>query len=358
MRKTMVSAPFDRSRAAIEKLILAEIPQTAEEIDIEAHYTRSTMSLGKYVTLDWAHMADIGRLQQAIISYFQDATRRRPLNIIMFAEPGSGKSHFIRCLAQSIPSMKVMDVSFNMGTLQSMEDLVHPLESIRNLKVIDELPILFLDEFDGNPANYALLLPLLWDGELHIGHRDLKVGKVVIIMAGSDPEIKKFIQDGRRMEQEAMDRKEDAVPRKKLIDLLSRVNGGYFEIPDLDNRRADKVCLTISLLQERFGPDLELVPWALLRFIAFNRFRYGVRSIAHTIDLIPLEARTERAVSLQALNFPFGSVKELKSSSLVYHLIAEDGPDSIVEIWKEIVGCQALVHIHSEHEEDGEVRKA
>ncbi len=148
MRKTMVSAPFDKSRSAIEKVLLSEIPESKSEVDIQDHFMRSTATLGKYVTLDWAHVTDIGRLQRAIMDYFRDATRRRPLNIIMFAEPGSGKSHFIRCLAQSITSTKVADVSFNMGTLQGMEDLVHPLESVRNLKVIDELPVLFLDEFE------------------------------------------------------------------------------------------------------------------------------------------------------------------------------------------------------------------
>ena len=75
-------------------------------------------------------------------------------------------------------------VDYNMANLQSIEDLSQPLDAIRNLKVIDKLPILFLDEFDSDKRNYSLLLPLLWDGELHIGHSNLMLGKLVIILAG------------------------------------------------------------------------------------------------------------------------------------------------------------------------------
>ncbi|BBO66876.1 hypothetical protein DSCA_08060 [Desulfosarcina alkanivorans] len=79
---------------------------------------------------------------------------------------------------------------------------------------------------------------------------------------------------------------------KKLVDLLSRVNGGVVEIPQLDiskknrDRRIDKICLSISILKQKY-PYLEMVPWALLRFIAISKFRYGVRSIVHFLDFIP-----------------------------------------------------------------------
>ena len=64
------------------------------------------------------------------------------------------------------------------------DDFTKPLDAVRNLKVNDKLPLLFLDEFDCDDRNYPILLPLLWDGELQVGQRDLKVGKVVIILGG------------------------------------------------------------------------------------------------------------------------------------------------------------------------------
>jgi hypothetical protein len=103
----------------------------------------------------------------------------------------------------------------------------------------------------------------------------------------------------------------------KLVDLLSRINGGELEIPPLDlvsndrDRRADKVCLTISLLEARFGPSVELVPLSLLRFVATSSFRYGVRSLVHLIDLIdpfPSDSEKNTGIEPKQLRFPLSSI--------------------------------------------------
>jgi predicted AAA+ superfamily ATPase len=182
---------WDKSRDEIINAILTDTLNKNAEIDIEDDYRKSTVMLGDYVTLDWPHIQDIHKIRSTIIEYANDPSRRRPLNLIMVAQAGSGKSYFVNQLAKKISSTRVGAVSFNMSNLSNIDDLVQPLDAVRNMKVIDLLPILFLDEFDSNPSNFSLLLPLLWDGELHVGHRDLKLGKVVIILAGSDLEIKK-----------------------------------------------------------------------------------------------------------------------------------------------------------------------
>jgi len=241
-----------------------------------------------------------------------------------------------------------------MAIMQNLNDLIQPIEAVRNLKVVDQLPLLFLDEIDSDSQNYARLLPLMWDGEVSLGHRDLKLGKVVIIMTASNPDIKKVMKSAQSMQSEIESIKSD---QKKLVDLLSRVNGGIIEIPQLDkktkirDRRIDKVCLSISLLQRKFGANLEIVPWALLRFIAISRFRYGVRSISHLIDTIPGNIEIEETLNLEDFHLPLDSKGELMKSSLAYHLIAEDEPESIVETWKEISSVKTLVKFESEWEE-------
>ena len=113
----------------------------------------------------------------------------------------------------------------------------------------------------------------------------------------------------------------------KIVDLMSRINGGLFEIPDLDfqknnrDRRVDKICLTISLMQRRFGDKLCLVPWALLKFIGESKFRYGVRSIAQLIDLIPNSDKITDRITMDELNLPFTSSVVLKKSSIAYHIL-------------------------------------
>jgi hypothetical protein len=260
----------------------------------------------------------------------------------MHAEPGSGKSHFIKCLAGSSRfESRVAAVTFNMAGMRGLDDLIQPLDAVRNLKVLDKTPILFLDEFDSNPFNYPLLLPLLWDGEIHVGHRDLKTGKVIIILAASGKSINEAIKNARNMQNAT------AVEGPKIVDLLSRINGGEFSIPELDlvtenrDRRTDKVCIAISLLKQRYGETLQTAPWAFLHFVAHTKFRYGVRSLTHLIDLLPTLEPDSSILKLNTL--PLADVDRLKHSSLSYHLISEDGPTAVVDTWKNAAAFDATV---------------
>jgi len=341
---------YKQARQEIEDSILKDLPEL--EVNIEKPYNRSKLTLGEYVTLDWEHIADIIRLKKIIREYATDSTKKRPLNIIMLAEPGSGKSHFIKCIAQKMDSENISAVTYNMANIDSINDFIQPLESVRNLKVLDRLPILFLDEFESNTKYYSLLLPLLWDGELHIGHSDLKLGKVIIIMAGSGPKITDAMKTSKGMH------KQINLDNPKLADLLSRINGGELEIPSLDlekndrNRKVDKICIAIALIQQRFGRRITAVPWALLRFVADNYFRYGVRSITHLIDLIPKIDDDSIDLKLKDLNLSLNSVESLKKSSLIYHIISEDGPAEIIRNWEKIKESDVLVRFQSIPEEE------
>jgi hypothetical protein len=257
----------------------------------------------------------------------------------MIASSGAGKSHFIECLAARMANRDLRPITYNMAAMERSEDLIQPLDTARNLKVEDKLPLLFLDEFDASPKNYAVLLPLLWDGEIHLGHRDLKLGKLIIVLAGSKPNMPDMIEAARSMQTKEKIISEQHAETPKFIDFLSRINGGVINIPDLDivddnrDRPIDKVCIAIGLLLKRFGPDLSVIPRSLLRFIAITKFKYGVRSIASLIDFIP-NLKNTKIVTRKKLKLPFDKVIELKKSSLAYHLIDEDQAHGIIEKWK------------------------
>ena len=320
--------------------------------------------LSEYATLDDDHYLQIERLIQQIKLYLIDKSRKRPLNILMLASPGAGKSHFIKQLAKSMRDHSVRAVTFNMATMQSADDMAQPIDNLRNLKVDDQFPLLFLDEFDSDPARYAALLPLLWDGELQIGHRDLKLGKAVVVLAGSNPELPKTMAHSGTMRLDG-----GAVgefqPTGKLVDLLSHINGGIIEIPDLDlqtesrDRRIDKVCIAVSLLKARFGSDLSGIPRSLLRFIAHTNFRYGVRSIAHPIDIIdpgeiladassPRRKFSNKALSFNLNHLPMSSERSLQDSSLRLHLLDKDRGFGIVNRWKEYAADDTVVSLEDE----------
>lgn len=344
---------FEEARKVIVTKVV-ERSGTSKEIDLVDPYELSKKLLSSYVTLDFPHWRAVRHVRSVISRYAEDRTRSRPLNIMMQAEPGSGKSHLVKCLAQSLATQNASAVDYNLASLQSIEDLIQPLDTVRNLKVQDRLPILFLDEFDSDPARYPMLLPLLWDGELNIAHRNLKLGKLVVILAGSGQSIATAMASAKAMQAAA-------APDGKIVDLLSRINGGELEIPPLDlvasgrDRRADKVCLIISLVEARFGNGIELVPLSLLRFVATSSFRYGVRSLAHLVDLIEpfgKDLANEKEIRPKQLRLPLSNIAALRESSLAYHLFSADGPAAIIESWKTASTEESVVRIRSKADAD------
>jgi hypothetical protein len=335
---------------------VVEQPEDSTDLDLSGPYSLSTQLLGQYVTLDFDHWKSVRQIRSLISRYAEDRTRRRPLNIMMQAEPGSGKSHLVKSLARSLEQQNASAVDYNMASLQTLEDLLQPLDAVRNLKVQDKLPILFIDEFDSDPDRFPLLLPLLWDGELNVAHRNLKLGKLVVILAGSGKTISAAMAIAKTMQA-------GTAGEGKLVDLLSRINGGELEIPPLDlvtqdrDRRADKVCLTISLLEARFGTAIEVVPRSLLSFVARSSFRYGVRSLAHLVDFIdPFTNGAEgKELTTKQLRLPLTSVSALRASSLAYHVFSEDGPAAIVDCWKDASREEIKVRIREESKDEDDL---
>jgi hypothetical protein len=339
---------IETAKQEIHELIINSENPKKDEIDITSPIETSELALRSYVTLDSEHVKDIREILNKILLYSRDQTQRRPLNFLMFADPGSGKSHFVKCIAERLWNRNISAVVCNMATFQNYEDFLHPIEAVRNLKVQDKLPILFIDEFDSDNRNYAFLLPLLWEGQIQLANRELKLGKIVIILAASKPEVKKSITDSRKMERTTI-----TDTQGKLKDLISRINGGDFEIPSLElnrgkrDRRIDKICVAISLLKRRFDA-LELISWAFLKFIAITEFKYGVRSMTQLIDLIPQPESFKDTISADDLNLPLTTVTELKKSSLSYHIILPDddeGIDGVVKTWNKLIKNKTLVRI-------------
>jgi len=345
-------ATFKRAQETIDTVVTSENTSAIslrEQLLFILSRALSERTLAGYATLDYAHIRDIRDILGHIRRYSEDASQARPLNFLMLAAPGAGKSHFIKCIAKSLGTDNIGAVTYNMVGLERHEDLIPALDAARNLKVEDRLPLLFLDEFDVKPANYPLLLPLLWDGQITLGRQELKLGKVVIVLAGSDPQLPTVIDYARSLRPSRPEA--DSAP--KLIDLLSRINGKIIELPQLSDparathRYADKVCIAVNLLRQRLGNKLSHVSVAFLRFIARTEFRYGVRSMAHLIDLLPpSKAATELPIS--SIRLPFGDAGELKASSLAYHLTHDDQAHGVVKLWHELAANKTSLVVNSD----------
>ncbi|MEQ1907029.1 MAG: AAA family ATPase [Pirellulaceae bacterium] len=370
---------FAKFSSVLGKLVAKNPAEAREEarrqlakltIDSNAPYTEidtfrfalscvlSDRVLEGYSTLDEQHLADIGRLISSIESYIERKTQKRPLNFLMLASPGAGKSHFIECIAKRLGSKRIAAITFNMASMTNNDELVRPLDQARNAKVEDKIPLLFLDEFDSSTNNYGLLLPLLWDGAISLGQRDLKLGKVIIILAGSSPTLPEALDHAKSL------RSEIPLPsgtNSKVVDLFSRINGSVLRIPEYHNasrgidRRIDKVAIAANLLMRRFSETREMshmVPLAFFGFIATIKFRYDVRSIAHLIDLVNFKQVSDRSGRMlwvfEPSSIPLDSVHSLRNSSLVYHLIDDENhAHGVVDKWKTIYECRTMIPLRT-----------
>jgi len=298
-----------------------------------------------YATLDFDHVDDILDLIKSISLYIADEKRARPFNFMLKASPGEGKSHFIDCLAQKIADLR--PVSFNMTSMREVNDLVPVLDGARNATIEGKIPLIFLDEFDSDKRNYALLLPLLLDGQIVLGTRTFKIGRAVIALAGSTKTLFNVIDYAQGKD---VDWGQEKGPPDKSVDLISRINGGVIKIAPLDEREVDKICVAIALLRRKYGKGLRRVPASLLNFIYSAHFSYGVRSIQFLIDLLgnkkpvaelpgakepaPIAesvVNAEGVLDIAVLKKIFEDERRIDHTGLVYHV--QHNVKEIKRIW-------------------------
>ncbi len=202
---------LERSRKTQEEGILAKAKEASSRIRQILDYPQSTDkeqwvdsrenileisqgALPGFAVLDGALISSILRVYYNIEDYKNDPTRRRPYNVLMFARPGSGKSHLIKCIANHL---KIPAVTGNLSNPHTIDTMSFVINEARNHKALDSLPILFLDEIDSNPSQMPLFLPLLWDGEFSAKGQCLNVGRCIIVCAISNPILTEYLKTGK-----------------------------------------------------------------------------------------------------------------------------------------------------------------
>jgi len=87
------------------------------------------------------------------------------------------------------------------------------------------VPLVFLDEVDSDlPSRCALLLPLLWDGELSVYGQLIKLGRCIILCSASSRNLGAHLENRRQVPQA------DEAGTTKIDDFLSRFGAGILEV--------------------------------------------------------------------------------------------------------------------------------
>ena len=286
-----------------------------------------------FATVDSSLVASIQDLRNNLLDYIADSTRYRPYNVLLLAPPGSGKSHFINCLAKHVKSAAAIG---NLSIESASDVLIYAVNEARNSKAQDIVPVLFLDEVDSRPSLIPSLLPLLWDGEFFTRGQVLKLGRCIIFCAASRPE---FRGQGQ------------LTGIAKIEDFLSRFNGGAFEIPPIDNetRRFDRVFIAVQLIKRRF-PWVINVGIGLLQWLALVPVQHQVRSMEFLVSLIPPIREVIVGIGLgdgdatQKKIIDALSTSDSSGSPLGFH-IATEHRTSALELWDMLSRYEEVVQI-------------
>jgi hypothetical protein len=179
-----------------------------------------------------------------------------------------------------------------MASLSSPDELGYWIDEVRNHKTEDKVPILLLDEADTSDWRYIhVYLPLLWDGAFSWLGRELRVGRCLVILAVSEiVDWESLAEFGKGSQPFNLGPTDEGLPGKRQ-DLLSRINGGFIQIQDIDasTRHRDKLCVAIALIRKRF-PRVTHVHISCLALLTGLEYVYGVRSMAAIVDHMPVPA--------------------------------------------------------------------
>lgn len=272
-----------------------------------------SLYLPGYVGIAPEFGAQVAKLRRAIQTQFASLAPRRPLNCLLIANPGAGKSHFVKMLA------KGAGAEFREINIARCPDQESILKAFMNLVIarIDKL-VLLIDEFDtkvGGQHVFPLLLGPLWDGEFdHEGQRRVLGKNFVSVLVGSQKETTAafvaFLKDAG----------------SKGPDLESRINGPRLQLsgPSADVARVEKAYLICDLLQR------------YLRLIKIDR-----RCIDALLELVD-QGYSTRDLEYLVLGIPDPGDGELAFADLLgplrayIHTNPRDKPERITAKLKEI----------------------
>jgi ATPase family associated with various cellular activities (AAA) len=156
-------------------------------------------AFARYVSRNKGFLTHVGDVRNQIITYLSKVAVKRPLNILLAAPPGSGKSFLIKELisstiiktsAQENPLSELSSFEETyIASLENVDELFKIFQRIQSINLEGKIPVVFFDEIDARIADtshvYAKFLAPMWDGTFFLGKEKFFLGKCILFFAGS-----------------------------------------------------------------------------------------------------------------------------------------------------------------------------
>ncbi len=154
-----------------------------------------TPIFGRYVTQNRGFVEYLWNVRDQIDTYCSKSKVNRPLNILLAAPPGSGKSFLIKQIIASIdPNIEVSFEEVYVASLENSAELFSIFQRVQSINLEGKIPVIFFDEIDtkiGGIHLYAKFLAPMWDGTFYIGKERYFLGKCIFLFAGSSLSLEK-----------------------------------------------------------------------------------------------------------------------------------------------------------------------
>lgn len=156
-----------------------------------------TPVFGNYSTKNKEFATELTRILDVVHDY---ATRKqvgRPLNILLAAAPGTGKSFLAKEIAKALGQRLESPISGNVtvyfeevhvAAFRSVDDLLGMFQTVQSANLKGHLPFILFDEVDGEVNGQYLLanfLAPMWDGKFHVGKESYALGRAIFCFAAS-----------------------------------------------------------------------------------------------------------------------------------------------------------------------------
>lgn len=158
-------------------------------------------AFARYVSRNTGFLTHVNDVRVQMATYLTKGSVKRPLNILLAAPPGSGKSFlikelisstFIKTPTQEKPSSLEKLSSFEeayIASLENVDELFKIFQRIQSVNLEGKIPVVFFDEIDARIADishvYAKFLAPMWDGTFFLGKEKFFLGKCIFFFAGS-----------------------------------------------------------------------------------------------------------------------------------------------------------------------------
>lgn len=261
-----------------------------------------TGTIGRFITCTEGFKKELSALEQTVKTYVKREKPSRPLNLLLAATPGSGKSFLVKELSKQIAADTEF-LEYHVASFRTLDDLLSIFQRIQSINLQGKLPFVLLDEVDGKvDGNYVFpnLLAPLWDGVFHTGHESHHLGRAVLFFAASalllSPSVKNVLDNvkdrvsyldfaERWRRKVKLELKESELPKARdfvdRIDLLLCIPPIDFAIKD--GNPVQEYVLLVSILVKKHFPAVAKIEKAVVWILIFELLNSGSKRRAESV---------------------------------------------------------------------------